>query len=131
MRNRVARGIQWGSLTVAALFTVLLAGCVSKSSETTTTPDKSAEKHFRAALVLDTGGVDDKSFNASAWAGAQRAQKELGMAADDVKYIESRADSEFKTNLTNFSTQNYDVVIAIGYKMKEALKEVAPQFPKV
>lgn len=126
-----------GALT--ALFALGLAGCVGTTNDAappkTLTPTQpgttAAGKSVRAALVLDTGGVDDKSFNASAWAGAQKAQKELGMSESDIKYIETKADADFKTNLTTFATQNYDVVIAIGYKMKDALKEVAPQFPNI
>jgi basic membrane protein A len=79
-------------------------------------------------MVLDTGGVDDKSFNAAAWAGLQRAEKELGA---EVKYVESKTEADYKTNLTTFANQDYDIVFAVGYKLEDALKEVAPQFPNV
>jgi len=83
---------------------------------------------LKAALVLDTGGVDDKSFNAGAWAGLQRAIKQLGVQG---RYAESQTPADYKTNLTQFASGGYDIVFAIGYKMEDALKEVAPQFPNV
>ena len=90
-----------------------------------------AKKAFRAALVLDTGGVDDKSFNAAAYAGLKKAETELGLGKDGIAMVESKTASDYKSNLTNFATQGYDVVFAVGFKMQDALKEVAPQFPNV
>src|SRR5690242_10027932 len=77
-------------------------------------------KSLRVGLVLDTGGVDDRSFNAAAWAGLQRGEKELGA---EGKYVESHDASDYKTNLTSFS-QNYDLVFAVGFAMEHALEEV-------
>lgn len=85
-------------------------------------------KKIKAVAVLDTGGVDDKSFNAAAWAGLQRAEKELGA---EVKYVESKDPSEYKDKISSFAAQGYDVVFAVGYLMEDALNEVAPQFPNV
>ncbi len=84
---------------------------------------------FRAALVFDTGGKDDKSFNASANAGLERAKKELNLGEDGTKTVESHASADYKTNLTNFASQKYDVVVAVGFNMADAVKEVAAQFP--
>jgi len=65
--------------TIAAL--TLIAGCSSSSTNSA---------NAKACLALDTGGVDDKSFNASAWAGAEEA-KELGA---DVKYLAATSDAD-------------------------------------
>jgi basic membrane protein A len=120
---------------VVGLAGVILAGCGAPKPETPASQSNSATptapaggKKLRIALVLDTGGVDDKSFNASAYAGLQRAQKELGV---DGKYVESKVPADYKTNLTQFASQGYDLVFAVGYKMADALKEVAAQFPNV
>src|SRR5437763_12647714 len=58
---------------------------------------------FRAALVLDTGGVDDKSFNAAANAGLQRAKTELGLGDKGIGMVESNTPADYKTNLTTFA----------------------------
>src|SRR5262245_24011957 len=127
---------------VSALLTVGLSGCGGPkpdgsaptrdtgpaASRSVAPPAGVPGSGFKAALVLDTGGVDDKSFNAAAWAGLQRAKEQLGVSG---RYVESKVEADYKTNLTQFANQGYDLVFAVGYKMEEALKEVAPQFPNV
>ena len=88
-------------------------------------------KSVRAAVVLDTGGVDDKSFNAAAVAGLNQAKADLKMADADARYVESKDPSEYKQKLSAFASQNYNIVFAVGFKMEDALKEVAAQFPNV
>lgn len=85
-------------------------------------------KPIKAAMVTDIGGIGDESFNASAWRGLQRAQKELG---SNVRYLESRNAADYTRNLTALGREGYDVVFAVGFLMEDALKRVAPRFPKV
>ena len=85
----------------------------------------------RAGVVLDTGGVDDRSFNAAAVSGLMRAKKELGLGENNVKYVESNGPADFKPNLTGLASQNYSIIFAVGYMLENPLKEVAPQFPDV
>ena len=82
---------------------------------------------LRAAMVTDVGGIGDESFNASAWRGLQRAQKELGA---EVRYLESRTAADDVRNLTTLARQGFDVVFAVGFLMEDALAKVAPRFPK-
>ena len=82
---------------------------------------------LRAAMVTDVGGIGDESFNASAWRGLQRAQKELGA---EVRYLESRTAADYVRNLTTLARQGFDVVFAVGFLMEDALAKVAPRFPK-
>ena len=95
-----------------------------------TAPDKGGKK-IKVALVFDLGGPDDKSFNASANVGLQKAKADLGLNEADVKTVESKNAADYKSNMTNFATQNYDLIIAVGFNMQSALAEVAPQFPNV
>ncbi|HZO86967.1 MAG TPA: BMP family ABC transporter substrate-binding protein [Chthonomonadaceae bacterium] len=127
---------KWMLAALAALLLGALAGCgapkpgqANAATESTSGARGAAGgKTIRAAVVLDTGGPDDKSFNAAAVEGLERAKKELGV---EGRYVESKDESEYKTNLTSLANDGYDVVFAIGYKMEDALKEVAPQFPSV
>ena len=50
--------------------------------------------------VTDTGGIDDKSFNALAWAGMERAAEDFGV---EIKYLESQQQSDYEVNLTTSS----------------------------
>ena len=85
-------------------------------------------KKIKAGLVTDTGGVNDRSFNQMAYEGLQKTAKDMGT---DIKYVESKANADYVSNLTRFAENKYDVVFAVGFKMQDALKEVAPRFPNV
>src|SRR5512137_2683697 len=86
-----------------------------------------ARAEFKVGLVLDRGGKDDKSFNTSAYEGASRAKKELGIS---LKYVESPDDNAFEPMLRSFALREYDLIIGIGFAQKEAVHKVAAQFPK-
>ncbi len=104
----------------------LLSACAKKADEPSTGGAPSATKRLRAAMVTDIAGIGDRSFNESAWRGLQRAEKELGA---EVRYLESAKLPDYEQNLRLLAQQKYDVVVAVGFAMEDALKKVAPQFP--
>lgn len=59
---------QWLGLGLVAVAAVGLAACGNRSSRNAAS---SSDVKTKAAIVTDTGGVDDKSFNQSAWEGLQ------------------------------------------------------------
>lgn len=69
-------------------------------------------------LVTDVGEVDDKSFNQSAWEGAQQAAEALGAA--EVNFIETSAATDYGANIALFADQGYDVIVTVGFAMGEA-----------
>jgi basic membrane protein A len=83
---------------------------------------------IKVGLVTDTGGVNDKSFNQSAWAGVQKAGKDLGM---DVKYIESKQTTDYEKNIDEFATEGYNVIITVGFLMGDATAAKAKQYPNI
>jgi basic membrane protein A len=74
-------------------------------------------------MVTDTGGIDDKSFNASAWAGMQAAKTTASNV--DPKYVASTAEADYEPNLSGFVTQKCDFILAVGGLMADATKKVA------
>ena len=48
--------------------------------------------HLKLAMITDVAGVNDQSFNQSAWEGLQKAEKELGV---EVNYLESNQESDY------------------------------------
>ncbi|MBI3733801.1 MAG: BMP family ABC transporter substrate-binding protein [Chloroflexi bacterium] len=88
-----------------------------------------AKKVLKVGLVTDTGGVNDKSFNQSAWAGVQKAQKDFGVEA---KFIESKQPTDYEKNIDLFLGEKYDVIITVGFLMGDAtgLKAKANQSTK-
>lgn len=83
---------------------------------------------LKVGLVLDKGGKDDKSFNAAAYAGATKAEKDLKI---DLKYVEATDTNAIENLHRSFARKNFDLVIGIGFAQKEAVRKVAAQFPKV
>lgn len=112
------------------VFALACAGCTRNSNsekvEETGGPAKPG-KGIKIGLVFDKGGKDDKSFNTAAYRGSQEAIKELGI---EVKDVESPDDAAFEPALRTFAERGYPIVIAIGFSQVDAVKKVAPQFPK-
>ena len=81
---------------------------------------------FRVAMVTDTGGINDQSFNASAWAGLQRAEAELGI---EVKYFESKTEADYSPNMETAVDEGYDLILCIGFMMADTVAEVADNYP--
>jgi basic membrane protein A len=67
---------------------------------------------FKVGEVTDLGGVDDKSFNASAWAGAQQAMDELGVEA---KYLESTQQSDYAKNIQQLLDEETNLIVTVGF----------------
>jgi basic membrane protein A len=84
-------------------------------------------KKVKIGMVTDIGGLNDRSFNASAYAGLKRAEKELGA---EIRAITSSKNSDYVPNLTTLARQKYDLVVAVGFLMAEATEKVAKSFPQ-
>ena len=82
---------------------------------------------FSVALVTDTGGIDDKSFNQGTWEGIQRFADDTGAA---ITYAQSNSDADYVPNLSTFSEEDYNLIVAPGYLFSEAMTEVANNFPE-
>jgi basic membrane protein A len=90
-------------------------------------PLGAAAAELKVGLVLDRGGKDDKSFNASAYEGAMRARNKLGVF---VKYVEATDDNSFEPLLRGFAQRDFNLIIGIGFAQKESIARVASQFSK-
>lgn len=84
-------------------------------------------KNLKVGMVTDVGGVNDQSFNQSAWEGLQKAKKDLGIKAS---YQESKQDADYAANLDTLLESNNDLIWGIGFKMADALLKAAKQNPK-
>ena len=83
---------------------------------------------LKVGLVTDTGGVNDKSFNQSAWEGVQKAAKEFGW---DAKFIESKQPTDYAKNIDQFATEKYDVIVTVGFLMGDDTAIKAKQYPNI
>jgi basic membrane protein A len=117
------------SLALVALASLLGAcgGSGTSSSPGTTTVTSGGGSALKIGLVTDIGGLNDRSFNHLSYVGLQRAQAQLGV---DGRVITSKANSDYVPNLSSLARQNYDLVIAVGFLMSDAVDTVAKRFPQ-
>jgi basic membrane protein A len=92
-------------------------------------PVATAANSTKACLALDTGGVDDKSFNASSWAGAQAAAK--ANKAITVEYLPAASSADYKVNIKKFVDNKCDVIIGVGFAISGAIVESAKANPSI
>lgn len=104
--------------TLALVVAISMAACA---------PAAPAADEFKAGMVTDVGGIDDKSFNATSWAGMERAGEELGVT---VQYLESTQQTDYAVNLTQFIDQDYDVIITVGFLLGDDTKAFAEANPE-
>ena len=120
---------------VAATTALVLAACGGGGGSSTSSSggasssgggggegDCPSAEAFCIGLVTDTGKVDDKSFNQSAWEGAKEAAVATGGYA---KYIETVDPKDYANNMNQFISAGYDVIVTVGFLMGEASVEAA------
>lgn len=107
-------------LSMIMVGAVGLMGCSKES--------KTVEKdEFKVSLVLDEGGVNDQSFNQSAWEGALKAQENYNVK---VTYLESNQESEYLSNIETAIDNESDLIIGVGFKIADTIKDAALAYPE-
>ena len=106
----------------------LLVAIILMASMALTACQTAGSGALKVGLVTDTGGVNDKSFNQSAWEGVQKAAAEFGWEA---QYIESKQPTDYEKNIDQFATENYDVIVTVGFLMGDATALKAKQYPNL
>ncbi|MGL4911066.1 MAG: BMP family lipoprotein [Romboutsia sp.] len=110
----------------------LLVGCSSSSeSGEQESAGGEGEKVYKIGMVTDVGGVNDESFNQSAWTGLENIEKELGEDKVKVKYLESKQDADYVPNIEQFVDQEMDLVIGVGFKLADAIEEASTNYPEM
>ncbi|MBC5997445.1 BMP family ABC transporter substrate-binding protein [Romboutsia ilealis] len=104
----------------------LLVGCGSSSDDSA---KGSEDKVYKIGMITDTGGVNDESFNQSAWKGLEDLKAEYGDKVE-VKYLESTQDADYAPNIETFADQDYDLIVGVGYKLEDAIKKAASDYPE-
>ncbi len=120
----------WSLALGCAIFAIIGCGDNSAASATTggSTGSTSNEKKLVIGMVFDSGGRGDKSFNDSAYAGLERAAKELGV---ETKTVDSAKESDYETNLDTLAEQGVDLIVAVGISMEASVKKAAPKHPNI
>lgn len=124
---RNSRGMKMIALAAAGGLALAAAACSKPPAETPGTGQPAGT--FQACMVTDTGGIDDRSFNASSWAGLEAAKQQNPAVA--TSYTASTAMSDYDPNLTNSVTKGCKYIQSVGGLMADATKKVAAASPTV
>jgi basic membrane protein A len=113
-------------LSVLALVVFGLAAIfnVSATGSTETASDSGV---VNIAMVTDTGGVNDQSFNQSAWTGMQRSAESGDI---NVSYLESNQASDYPSNLQTLTDGDNELIWGIGFLMGDAVLNAAQNNPE-
>ncbi len=105
-------------LSLLAIFTLWISAC---------SPVAASSKTIRVALVVGVGGIGDRGFNDSGYAGVQKAKEELGV---DFDLIEPRDVAEFEADHRYLAQSGkYDLIVGLGFQQADVIKNVSQEFP--
>jgi len=115
-RNRFAAAV------AAAAALALLAGACARKSEA---PDAGAGKPV-IGLVFDVGGRGDKSFNDQAYAGLERAQRELGIT---FVTLETGEGADREAAMRQLAAGDAQLIFGVGFLFTDDIRKLAQEFP--
>jgi basic membrane protein A len=111
----------WPPLRAVLLALAVVSTCVGCAGK------QSASGAIRIGMVTDVGGLGDRSFNDSAYAGLVRAKTDLHV---DTTVLQSRSAADYQINMTVLANKEYDEIFAIGFLMARDVTEVAERYPQ-
>src|SRR5687767_10065093 len=85
-----------------------------------------AAADFQACMVTDSGGIDDRSFNATSWKGLEDAQSVAGIKA---KYVESKTANDFAPNVEAMVQDDCGIIVTVGFLLGDATAAAAEANP--
>lgn len=116
--------------TTAATATTEAMTDTTAAADTSTTMAEAMGEAIKTCLVTDLAGVDDRSFNASAWAGVQLAV-EGGYATEDSFFLESADASDWQPNIDQFVNQGCQHIVTVGFALGEVTAINAAAHPEI
>jgi len=129
----------WAVVALAVSTTLVTAACGSSttsaptssptSSPTSTSTNTAAATGTKTlgCMVTDTGGINDRSFNASSWAGMQAAATANPNVT--VKYLQSTTQSDYTPNINTFIGEKCNIIVTVGFLMGAATEAAAKANP--
>jgi basic membrane protein A len=109
------------------MFVLVILTAFALCSCGTQTEAESSGK-IKVGIVFDIGGKNDRSFNAAAWEGVKRAQKDLDIVLRDV---EPGNPTSIEPAMRAFAEENFDLIIGVGFAQGPIMQKVANDYPNI
>ena len=109
-----------------ALIALILPAFFVSSCMTTEAVKKDCK--INVGIVFDIGGKNDRSFNAAAWDGVRRAEKDLPICLYDV---EPGNPTSIEPAMRAFAEKNFDLIIGVGFAQGPIMQKVADDYPNI
>ena len=106
---------------------LLLSSILTLGIGCSRTEKVNVEEKYKVGLVLSVGGVNDESFNQSAWEGALRAKEEYENV--EVTYLESNGEADYTPNIETLIDMDMDLIVGVGFQVADSVKEAAEAYP--
>src|SRR5215210_324127 len=103
------------------LLTFILSSCGSRT-------EAKKDCQIKVGIVFDIGGKNDRSFNAAAWEGVQRAERDLPICLNDV---EPGNPTSIEPAMRAFAEKNFDLIIGVGFAQGPIMQKVATDYPNI
>lgn len=115
----------------SAALALSATACGGKKSSDSPSSDGSASSSAAgAAIAYDIGGRGDQSFNDAAFAGLEKAEKDLKIKGAEAEPTEGESEADKVQRLTELARKGNNPVIGVGFAYAPAIKKVAAKFPK-
>ncbi|TFV94981.1 BMP family lipoprotein [Leifsonia flava] len=111
---------------VAVISVAALVGCAEAPSSTGASSDAAGD--YCARMVTNSGGLEDRSFNQSSWAGLQKAEKDAGI---EVQALVSTGETDLAPNVQQAVDSGCQFVLTVGYELADATTSAAAANPDV
>jgi basic membrane protein A len=105
----------------AFLAALLVVGCGKKAE----TP--ASGTGLKVGLVFDVGGRGDKSFNDAAYAGLERAKRDLGI---DFVTLETGEGTDREAAMRQLAAGGSKLVFGVGFLFSDDIRQLATEFPE-
>jgi basic membrane protein A len=98
------------------------------SESTSPSETVAANPDFKACMVSDSGGFDDKGFNQTALKGQTDAADQFGI---QTAQVESTGDEQYADNINQLVQQNCNEITTVGFLLGDATLKAAKQNPDI
>ncbi len=115
-------------VAAAALMAAACTPAATPTAAPAVEPTAAPAAGIKIGLVTDVGEIDDKSFNQSAWEGAQAGAAAVG---GEAQYIETQDAKDYAQNIDKFAGEGYKVIVTVGFALGEATLEAAKKYPDI